>query len=262
MAMTVVTSHRLGEPCWVDYAASDLPRAQEFYSSLFDWSADVSGEEYGGYVSFRRDGHLVAGLGAAMEGQQQNTWVTYLLVEDAESAERAALAAGAQTLAPTMTVGDQGRLAVIADPGGAVVGLWEPVEHRGSELVAEVGGLAWHELHALDFRAQVDFYTKVFGWRTQVLGDTADFRYSTFGNPDALAGGVFDARGMLPEGVPSHWVVYFGVQDAAAASQRVVELGGTVIRDPWDSEFGRFAQVTDPLGGLFFLHEVGSGSAA
>jgi hypothetical protein len=62
--------------------------------------------------------------------------------------------------------------------------------------------------------------------------------------------------------VPSHWVIYFGVADAEVASQRVVELGGTVIRDPWDSDFGRFAQVTDPLGALFFLHEVGSGSAA
>jgi predicted enzyme related to lactoylglutathione lyase len=57
-------------------------------------------------------------------------------------------------------------------------------------------------------------------------------------------------------------VVYFGVADATAASARVVELGGTVVRDPWDSEFGRFAQVTDPFGGLFFLHEVRSGGAA
>jgi hypothetical protein len=36
----------------------------------------------------------------------------------------------------------------------------------------------------------------------------------------------------------------------------VGELGGTVIRDPWDSEFGRFAQVNDPLGGMFLLHHV------
>ena len=260
--MTVVTNHRLGEPCWVDYQSSDVPRAAEFYSSLLGWKADVSGGEYGGYITFTKDGRLVAGLGAAMEGQHPDAWVTYLLVEDAEAAEKAALDAGAQALAPTMTVGDQGRLAVIADPGGAVVGLWEPIEHRGFELVAEAGGLSWHELYARDFHAQVDFYTKVFGWQTQVLGDTADFRYSTFGDPDSPSGGVYDANGMLPEGVPSHWVVYFGVTDAATASQRVVELGGTVVRDPWDSEFGRFAQVTDPLGGLFFLHEIGSGSAA
>ncbi|MDR6612461.1 VOC family protein [Leifsonia sp. 1010] len=260
--MTVVTTHRLGEPCWVDYTSSDVPRATEFYTSLFGWTAETAGEEYGGYVTFLRDGRRVAGLGPTMGDAQANTWLTYLLVEDADTAERAALDAGAQVIAPTMTVGDQGRLAVIADPGGAVVGLWDPDQHRGFELVAEVGGLAWHELYARNYAAQVEFYTRVFGWRTQVLGDTADFRYVTFGDPDAPAGGVYDADGMLPEGVPSHWVVYFGVADAAAASQRVIDLGGTVIRDPWDSEFGRFAQVTDPLGGLFFLHEVGTGGAA
>lgn len=254
--MTVVTNHRLGEPCWVDYAASDLPGAQEFYTSLFGWTAETGGGEYGGYVTFRRDGRVVAGMGAAMEGAQPNAWLTYLLVEDADAAEKAVANAGGRVLSPTMTVGDQGRLAVAADPGGAPFGMWQPDQHRGFELVAEVGGLSWHELYARDYAAQVEFYRRVFGWSTQILGDTADFRYATFGDPDAPAGGVFDANGMLPPEVPSHWVVYFGVQDAAAAVARVVELGGSAIRDPWDSEFGRFAQVTDPFGGLFFLHEV------
>lgn len=254
--MTVVTTHRLGEPCWVDYAASDLPRAQEFYTSLFGWTAETGGGEYGGYVTFRRDGHLVAGMGEAMEGARPDAWLTYLLVEDADAGQRAAEGAGAQVLAPVMTVGDQGRLAVVTDPGGAVVGLWEPDQHRGFELVAEVGGLSWHELYARDYAAQTEFYERVFGWQTKVLGDTADFRYLTFGDVDDATGGVYDANGMLPPEVPSHWVVYFGVEDATAAVARVAELGGTAIRDPWDSEFGRFAQVTDPFGGLFFLHEV------
>lgn len=254
--MTVVNTHRLGEPCWVDYSATDLPLAQEFYTSLFGWTAETGGGEYGGYVTFRRDGRLVAGMGAAMEGSLQNGWLTHLLVEDADASQSAAESAGAQVVAPTMTVGDQGRLSVIADPGGAVVGMWEPELHRGFELVAEPGGLSWHELYARDYARQLDFYTKLFGWSTQVVSDTADFRYVTFGDQDEPSGGVYDADGMLPPGVPSHWVVYFGVQDAAAAVERVTELGGTAIRDPWDSEFGRFAQVTDPLGGLFFLHEV------
>lgn len=258
--MTVLTNHRLGEPCWVDLASSDAPRARDFYTALFGWTADEAGAEYGGYITFRKDGRTVAGLGPAMPGTPANAWLTHLLVEDADAAEKAADDNGAQSLAPAMDVGDQGRLAIVADPGGAVVGLWEPRAHRGFELVAEVGGIAWHELYARAYPAQIDFYTTVFGWQTQVLGDTADFRYATFGDPDAPSGGIYDADGMLPPGVPSHWVVYFGVADAEAASQRVVELGGTIVRDPWDSEFGRFAQATDPLGSLFFLHQVGTGS--
>ena len=254
--MTVVTTHRLGEPCWVDYAASDVDRSREFYTSLFGWSAETGGGEYGGYVTFRKNGRLVAGLGPAMEGQRADVWQTHLLVEDAEAAEGAAKEAGAQVAAPAMTVGTRGRLAVIQDPGGAFVGLWEPNEHRGFELLGEPGGLAWHELYARSYAEQVEFYTRVFDWKTTVLGDTADFRYITFGDADAPAGGVFDADGMLPPGVPSHWVVYFGIDDVQAASDRVIGLGGTVVRDPWDSEFGRFSQVTDPSGGLFFLSEI------
>lgn len=258
--MTVVTNHRLGEPCWVDYLSSDVPRARAFYEQLFGWTAEES--HSGEYVTFRRDGRAVAGLGPRVGDAPADSWLTYLLVDDAERTLSAATAAGAEIVAPTEAVGSSGTLAVVSDPGGAVIGLWDPAGHRGFDLVADVGAASWHELYARDFPAQRDFYTRVFGWNTQVLSDTADFRYITFGDPESPSGGVFDADKMLPEGVPSHWVVYFGVTDAAAASQRVVELGGTVVRDPWDSEFGRFAQVTDPLGGLFFLHEVGSGSAA
>ncbi|MFF1571876.1 VOC family protein [Leifsonia sp. NPDC058292] len=254
--MTALTNHRLGEPCWVDYASSDLDVSREFYTSLFGWTADVAPPEYGGYVTMRSNGRAVAGMGSAMGDMQRDTWTTYLLVEDAANTERTAVDSHAQVSAPTMTVGDRGSMAVLADPGGAAIGIWEPEGFRGFEAVAEVGAPAWHELYARDFLAQLDFYTTVFGWSTQVLGDTADFRYSTFGPEGSPAGGVFDADKTLPDGVPSHWTIYFGVEDADTACARAVELGGTVIRDPWVSEFGRFAQANDPLGGMFLLHQV------
>ncbi|MFF1878019.1 VOC family protein [Leifsonia sp. NPDC058230] len=254
--MTVLTTHRLGEPCWIDYASSDLDASREFYASLFGWEADVAAPEYGGYVTFRSNGHPVAGMGTAMEGIQPNVWTTYLLVEDASATESAAVEAHAEVSAPTMTVGDQGAMAIVTDPGGAAIGLWQPNRFRGFEVVGEAGAPTWHELYARDYAAQVEFYTKTFGWSTQVLGDTADFRYSTYGPEGAPVGGVFDADKMLPDGVASHWTIYFGVDDVDAACARVVELGGSVIRDPWDSEFGRFAQANDPLGGLFFLQHL------
>jgi predicted enzyme related to lactoylglutathione lyase len=257
--MTVLTNHRLGEPCWVDFASSDVDASREFYTSLFGWTADVAPPEYGGYVTFRSNGHAVAGMGSVMGDMQADVWTTYLLVEDAAATEKAAVDAQADVYAPTMSVGDKGTMAVLADPGGAAIGIWEPGEFRGFEAIAEAGAPAWHELYARNFPAQIEFYTTVFGWSTQVLGDTADFRYSTFGPEGTPVGGVFDADAMLPEGVPSHWMIYFGVDDADAASARVIELGGTVVRDPWDSEFGRFAQVTDPQGGLFLLHQVETG---
>ncbi|HEV7183202.1 MAG: VOC family protein [Actinomycetales bacterium] len=254
--MTVLTNHRLGEPCWVDYASSDLDASREFYTTLFGWTADVAPPEYGGYVTFRAGGRAVAGMGSVMGQMPANTWTTYLLAEDADSTVTSAVDAGATVFAPAMVVGDKGSMAVLGDPGGAAIGVWQPDQFGGFEVAAEVGAPAWHELYARNYAAQVDFYEKVFGWQTQVLGETADFRYSTFGAEGAPAGGVYDADKVLPEGVPSHWTIYFGVRDAEASCARVGELGGTVIRDPWDSEFGRFAQVNDPLGGMFLLHHV------
>ncbi len=260
--MPVLTTHRLGEPCWVDFMSNDVSASRDFYSTLFGWESQVSDDDqYGGYITFHKNGHNVAGLGGAMGGSDApDAWTTYLLVEDAEATEGEVVAAGGQVFAPTMTVGDQGRLAVVADPGGAAVGLWQPAEHRGYELAAEVGSVVWHELNARDFDSQVGFYSEVFGWKPAVLSDTEEFRYVTFGPaPDNPVGGVYDAAAVLPPGMPSSWLVYFGVDDVDASAARVSELGGTVVREPWDSEFGRFCQVTDSTGGFFVLSSVMAG---
>ncbi len=256
--MPVLRTHRLGEPCWVDFSSNDVAASRDFYSALFGWEAQEAGEEYGGYVTFFKDGHQVAGLGGAMDGADApDAWTTYLLVAESDASEPEVVAAGGQVLAPTMTVGAQGKLAVIADPGGAAIGLWQALEHRGYELAGERGSVVWHELNARDFDAQVAFYRDVFDWAPAELSDTEDFRYVTFGpSPDSPVGGVFDAAAVLPPGMPSSWLVYFGVDDVDASAARVVELGGSIEREPWDSEFGRFCQVTDSTGGFFVLSSV------
>ena len=42
----------IGAPCWVDLFTSDLDRSLAFYSELFGWTSESSGEEFGGYVNF------------------------------------------------------------------------------------------------------------------------------------------------------------------------------------------------------------------
>ena len=78
----------------------------------------------------------------------------------------------------------------------------------------------------------VQFYQDVFRWDTHVGGDTPDFRYTTLGEGDDQLAGIMDAPAFLPEGVPAHWSVYFGVDDADAALAKVVELGGSIVRPP------------------------------
>jgi predicted enzyme related to lactoylglutathione lyase len=99
----------------------------------------------------------------------------------------------------------------------------------------------------------VFFYRLVFRWDTHVAGDTPEVRYTTLGEGESQLAGVMDASGFLPEGVPAHWSVYFGVEDADAALAKIVELGGSVVRPAEDTPYGRLAQVADPTGANFKL---------
>lgn len=250
-------ANRIGQPCWADLMTSDLPRAREFYTRLFGWTASDSGSEYGNYVTFQKGDAAVAGMGAQEPGSNlPDAWTTYLSVTDADAAVAAARAAGADVLAEPMTVGTMGRMAILMDPTGAPFGVWQADQFTGFDVFGEAGSPVWHELNTRGYSAALDFYTQVFGWTPAVLSDTEDFRYSTVGAGDDMVAGVFDAAEHLPDSVPSHWQLYLGVPDVHATVATVTELGGTVIREPWSAEFGTFALVTDPTGALFVLGSV------
>ena len=254
--MPIPDAIRAGEPCWADLMTSDLPRAREFYTRLFGWTARQSGPEYGEYVTFGKGDADVAGMAAqAPDSTLPDAWTIYLAVTDADATVAAARAAGAHVLAEPMNVGAIGRMAILMDPTGAPIGIWEAHEFTGFGVVNEAGAPVWHELNTRDYARALDFYTRVFGWKPVVLSDTDDFRYSTIGEGTMVAG-VFDAEDHLPDSTPSHWQLYLGVPDVHAAAATVKELGGTVIREPWTAEFGTFSLVTDPTGALFVLGSV------
>jgi hypothetical protein len=56
-----------------------------------------------------------------------------------------------------MDVIDVGRFAIISDPTGAALGLWQPRRHTGAELVNEPVSLAWNELNTRDTQAAQPF---------------------------------------------------------------------------------------------------------
>lgn len=121
-------------------------------------------------------------------------------------------------------------------------------------LKATKHGLLGDVISALDV---IPFYESAFGWTYSVLGDTDEFRYAQAVAGGDMVAGIMDAHAFLPESTPSHWRVYFGVDDTDAAMASVLELGGTVVDDPEDSPFGRIAGVADPLGARFQIASVG-----
>jgi len=246
----------LGSPCWADLWTSDVDGSRRFYGELFGWEANEPSPEFGGYFMFSREGVPVAGaMGDMGDMKATDTWKIYLDTDDIAKTAEVAAAQGAEIVAPPMPVADLGVQLVLVDPTGAQVGAWQPGTFPGFAVLDEHGAPSWFELHTRDYATALGFYRTVFRWETDTVGDTDEFRYSTMRNPsgEGELAGIMDAAGFLPEGVPSHWSVYWEVDDAAAAVDKAVSLGGSVVMDVEDTPYGRLATVTDPAGAMFKL---------
>jgi uncharacterized protein len=244
-----VVDYENGVPSWVDLGTPDLPGARTFYGALFGWDTPEGPPEAGGYTVATLRGKPVAGIGPQMNPQAPPSWMTYVNVDDVDAVVAKVGPAGGQVLAPPMDVMDVGRLAVFADPVGAVIGLWQPKSHKGAGLVNEPDTYCWSELITTDTEGAKAFYAAVLGWGEATQGD--EFVYTEWKLGDRSLGGMMAKPAEMPAEVPPHWGVYFAVDDADRAAGRIAELGGQVVMGPTDIEPGRFAVAVDPGGAVF-----------
>lgn len=248
-----------GAPVWIDLSTSDPQRAKDFYGQLFGWTHQDSGPDFGNYVNFFKNGSLVAGMTPKAQPEIPDAWSVYLASPDAKATADAVLTAGGQVLLEPMQVMQHGTMAVVADPSGGVVGIWQADQHKGYGLANEEGTPAWLELNSRDYDATVRFYAEAFGWQIRVLDGPDDFRYSVYEIDNEQYAGIMDAAPVLPPEVPSHWQIYFHVDDVTASSVKLEELGGSIVKAAQDTPYGILAQATDPLGATFNLMQPPTG---
>jgi uncharacterized protein len=245
-----------GTPCWIDIGVDDVARARAFYGGLFGWESQDGPPEAGGYVLCEIGGRPVAGIGPKMgPAEMPPVWTTYIASPDADETASKIKSAGGQLIMEPFDVMDVGRMAIAADPAGAVFGVWQAGSHTGVQRANEPGSLAWNENMSRDFDANKAFYQAVFGYD---LGDMSEggFRYATLDLGGRPAGGIGELGPDVPAEIPAHWSVYFGIQDTDAALVRVAELGGTVIQPARDTPFGRMAVAADDQGAVFSLMSI------
>jgi uncharacterized protein len=239
-----------GTPSWVDLMTPDPESARGFYSELFGWEFDVGGEEAGFYAIAKLRGREIGGLGPMQEGMQRPVWSTYLESADLDATVQKVRDAGGTILAGPMDVMDFGRMAVFADPTGAVAGLWQSGRNTGMQLANEPGAVTWNEVMTRDFERGKQFYADVFGYTYTDMGD-GGFQYATIELDGRTVGGIGALPAEVPEEVPAHWRVYFAVDNCDDAVDHLVKLGGSVTRPAEDMPYGRWADVTDPHGAAF-----------
>ncbi|HEY8082081.1 MAG TPA: VOC family protein [Solirubrobacterales bacterium] len=252
--MSQITSYAPGTPSWVDHGSPDLDASIAFYSALFGWDVPEpeNAEQTGGYRQAMKEGKPASGMMPLMQEGQPPAWTTYVSVEDADATAAAVKEAGGSVIAEPMDVMDLGRMAIFADPAGAVFGIWQPGTFAGAGVVNEHGALSWNELNTRDTEAAKAFYGVVFGWdfEDNDMGEMGTYTSLKLG--DSPVGGMLDMTGRgVPEEVPAHWQVYFAVDDTDAAVEQAKQGGGSVMVEPIDIPAGRFAILTDPHGASF-----------
>jgi predicted enzyme related to lactoylglutathione lyase len=254
--MTDVTSHEPGTPSWADLGTTDGKAAKEFYSNLFGWEAEDSPtDDQGGiYTIFKVDGKRVAALyeqGQEMrEREVPPMWLTYVTVANADEAAQAAEKAGGKVHAQPFDVLESGRMALLQDPTGAMIAIWQAKEHPGAEKLHEPGALDWFELSTNDPDKAGEFYEQVFGW-TRETQDLGTGPYVVCSRGDQPVAGI-PPKESLPEGVPPNWSVCFQVDDCDATLEKAKEAGAEVQFGPVEIQgVGKFAVIKDPQGAHF-----------
>jgi uncharacterized protein len=253
--MREVVRHEPGTFCWPELATTDADSAKDLYGSLFGWTfGDESGDSGTPYAIARLAGRDVAALYALQRSQTVRgvhpSWSPYAAVANAdESALRVKVLGGTIFGAP-FDVGKNGRMAIVKDPQGATLCLWEARAHPGAQIIGELGSLCWAELATTDTTAAGHFYASLFGWSLKKQ-ETGARVYTELWKGPRPAGGMMEVEKGRGPAAPA-WGVYFRVADCDAAVSKALALGARLFRGPDDIEkVGRYAFLADREGATF-----------
>lgn len=244
-----------GTPCWVSLMVHGLAATERFYGALFGWEFRPGPRQLGPYVRALLDGHDVAGIGQLPpERRLPVAWTPYFASRDVDAtADQVRLCGGTVAVGP-LDAAEAGRMAIAADPSGAVFGIWLGAAHLGTSVGGVPGTPAWNELLTFETTAVAKFYETVFGYEEEpeVSAESDHVTLRAGGQPVAGLTGLGHA---LPGDRGAHWLTYFQVADTEETLLQVTELGGRVLDPAHDGPHGRVATVADPEGAVFSVVE-------
>jgi predicted enzyme related to lactoylglutathione lyase len=246
----------IGKFVWYDLITDDVAAARRFYGGLFGWTFEVTeGPRGNDYVLARDNGVYVGGMVTVadpVDGTEYSRWLPYVSVADVDSSAARASAAGGRVVVAPLDV-RLGRVAAIADPQGAAVGLARSRigDPDDTTTAGGPGRVVWTELIANDDAAATAFYEAVVGYDARTV-DRRGGQYTLLG-----VGGI-DRAGVLlnPTDWEPQWLTHFGVDDPMAAAERAAALGGEILLAPTpEVREGSMALVTDPSGAVLALQK-------
>jgi predicted enzyme related to lactoylglutathione lyase len=245
-----------GKIIWRDLITDTPAESRRFYEELFGWTFQSVGNVLGlgnddTYTLIRHNGQLIGGMVDANQFDREveiSQWVVVMSVEDVDAAAEVFRAGNGSVLTPPTNMSDRGRLAVVADPQGALLALLQTTDGDPVDRQPDYGDFLWDELWTTDPEAASSFYRQVASYD--------DARSPVQGDPESSYR-VLESDGQPRIGMMAHpfdtarpvWVSYIRVEDPAAITARVIALGGEIFVDAQSRSIGgEAALIAGPSG--------------
>lgn len=254
---TATNTYHHGKFVWFDLLTHDVEAVKNFYGTLLGWEFDGGMRNDPLYTTITLDGTPIGGIvyKEQKSAASETHWISYLSVPDVDQAVEMVRAKGGTVYEEPIDYPKRGRLAIVADPQGALLAFVkaeggdpndrnEPVKHFW----------LWNELLTQDAEASVSFYEDLIGYQHESLPSSRDgIDYYVLKIEDKSRGGIVKAPW---ETMPSNWLPYVLVDDPAPLVAQVTGLGGRVLLAPDKNvRNGSVAVIVDPTGGAIAIQK-------
>jgi predicted enzyme related to lactoylglutathione lyase len=240
----VVVDRRVKGFTWMDVTSTDVMSSRNFYTKLFTWLVrPLDLETAPGYALFLSGEEVVAGIDPITVDKGPPAWTMFVDVHDIDRTAAVAAACGGTVSLTPVHLGELGVIAMIVDPRGATVGLWQSGALSPRAGMHFDGSLVEAALVTPDPAAAVDFYAQCFGWKA-TQNSLRELR-------------VDNTRVRVRIRASSHtensWTPILGSPDVEAARLLALSLGGRTVAQESDEFRDGHVRVADPLGAEFVL---------
>ncbi len=238
-----------GAFCWNQLNTPDVATSKAFYEGLFGWR--IVEESMGGMpMHLISSGTTMVGDMMAMppEVMAPSHWLSYVWVKNIQEAVAKAAARGARIFVPVTEIPEVGRIAVFADPRGAMLGVFATDSEPDDPQPIGPGTFCWYECVNRNIEGEKAFYGELFGWTSTGEKVEGGLVYHLQHRGADQVAGMMAMDGDHWDGIPDHWMAYVAVADIEATVAKVEPLGGTVCVPVTDIHIGRFAVLRDPVG--------------
>lgn len=247
-----------GSFVWYEYFPRDVQAGIAFYSEVVGWKTEPFGPT-GDYTMWVGSQGPLGGVmrlpDEMLKAGAPPFWMAHVQVENVDATAALARKRGGKVWKEPSDIPTVGRFAVIADPQGASLSIFTPLQAMTLHDLAKDGEFCWNELLTSDSAAGARFYTELFGWKILEEMDMGPMgKYRIFGLGETRIGGMMTTPKDAP--MPPAWLYYASIGDLEAAIGRATRKGGKLMNGPMDVPGGRIAQLTDPQGAAFALHEA------